>query len=592
MLATAPANPAPERAAEALELAETEREAASGTRDAAYAGSHRRMVASAGIIGLGNLIGSILGFLRITMLNVLFGPQASGLFVVALRPIQQVSDLIVGGSVSGAFIPTFTDYSAAEKREELRRVYSTVANAVVLLMTLAAVIVFIAAPALVDLETTNAGGDTQQITITLVRIAVLSLYGLGLYAVTSGLLYALREVAFPAFATACYHIGIIVSGVVALALATHALGLPLGTALHTGAASPAAERARLNAVNGLAIGAALGAAGEFLFLVPGLRRVRVSWRPVLDLRHPAVRQIVRLYGPIAAGLIITVLYQNLDVYLTGHTPNDWPANATALQSGTTLIQFPVGLVAAALSFAVLPLLTTAANAGDDAGFKRTLRLGIRLGLLLMVPAMIGLLVLATPIVGMLFQHGACGHGCTVRNTLALQNYAYELPFVALDTLLIAAFFARKNTLIPNVVSIAAIGCYMLVAIPFHGTIGMPALAFADSVKNVSHALILLAILTLTMGSIGLRELANGVGRILAASGAMAVVAWGLVRLLPALSPRLFDLSTARGDALVFLVAGGAASAAYFALLHLLRVEEVHLVAGIVRARLGRHARDV
>src|SRR5262249_59785273 len=162
--------------------------------------------------------------------------------------------------------------------------------------------------------------------------------------------------------------------------------------------------------------------------------------------------------------------------------------ATALQSGTTLVQFPVGLVAAALSFAVLPPLTTAATRRDPAEFKRTLRLGIRLGLLLMVPAMVGLLALGRPLVAVLFQHGACRSGCTSRNALALQNYAYALPFIALDQLLIAAFYARKNTLIPTVVGVVSILFYLVIAVPFYTTIGMPALAFPDTAKSTGHAL--------------------------------------------------------------------------------------------------------
>src|SRR5262249_54689913 len=305
-------------------------------------------------------------------------------------------------------------------------------------------------------------------------------------------------------------------------------------------------------------------------------RVGVQWRPVLDLRHPAVRQILRLYIPIAAGLIISVLYQNLDLGLIGHTPNGWEANNTALASGTVLTQFPVGLVAAALSFAVLPPLTAAANRADLDGFKATLRHGIRLGLLLMVPAMVGLYVLRVPIVALLFQHGTCAHGCTVRNALAVQNYAYELPFIALDQLLIAAFYARKNTLVPNLVGVVSIFFYAIVAVPFHTTIGMPALAFGDTAKNTSHALILFLLLTLAIGNLGLRDLFGGIGRIVVAGAAMGLVSWGMLLALPTAS-----------SAVQFLLAGALGTAVYFVVILLLRVDEVHLVGAIVRRKLGR-----
>src|SRR5215469_1862348 len=193
---------------------------------AAQQQGHRRLVASAGIIAVGQLLSSILGFVRIAVLNVLFYPVASGPFVTALRPIQQINDLLVGGSVSGALIPTFVDFSADGQRDELRRIYSTVVNLVLIVMAVAALGVIVAAPAFIPFETQKFTPADQQLTILLVRIAAFSLFGLGLYAATSALLYGLKHVVFPAFATGVYHVGIVVCGIVALLLAAGSLHLP------------------------------------------------------------------------------------------------------------------------------------------------------------------------------------------------------------------------------------------------------------------------------------------------------------------------------------------------------------------------------
>jgi putative peptidoglycan lipid II flippase len=243
-------------------------------------------------------------------------------------------------------------------------------------------------------------------------------------------------------------------------------------------------------------------------------------------------------------------------------------------------------VAAALSFAVLPPLTAAANANDNAGFKRTLALGFRLGLLLMTPAMVGLIALRTPVVALLFQHGACHAGCTYMNALALQNYAYQLPFLALDQLLIAAFYARKNTIVPVVVGVVAIGLWALVAVPFAPTIGMPALAFANATLNTGHAIILFVLLTITIGNLGVRELWAGLWRIALSSVAMGAVIWELLIVLPQWAPGVFTLTTLRGQALTVVAAGLPATLLYFALVSLLGVQEIRMLGGIIRARLG------
>ncbi len=547
--------------------------------------SHQRVVKSAAIITAGNLLSSVLGMVRIETINALFYGVASGAFVTALRPIQQLSDLLAGGSVSGALIPTFVDYSDPERRDELRHVYCTVANLVAIIMVVAIVGLVLAAPYFVPFETQKFTPEGQRLTVQLVQIASVSLLGLGLYFVGSALLYAMKEVVYPAFATGIYHIGVILCGTLVLLWALHQAGMPLGTATHAGATNPAVGLARDMGARGLAAGAAIGAFGEFLLLTPGLRRVIRVWKPVLDLRHPAVRQILRLYAPLAAGLLISVGAQNLDVTLYGLTPGNAAKNVTSFANTQTLIQFPVGLVAVALSLAVLPSLSAAASAADTAGFKRTLGLGFRLGLLLMVPAMVGLMVLSQPIMALLFQHGTCYHDCTYRNVLSLENNAYQLPFLALDQLLIAAYYARKNTIVPMLVGIASIAFYAVVALPFAQTIGLPALSFANALQNTSHAVILFVLLSLAIGSLGLRELANGAARICLAAAGMAAVCWGLLQVLPRLSPSLFSLDHLSGQLLTVLLVGGAGAVVYFTLARLVGVDEVSLLGGILRSRL-------
>ena len=117
-------------------------------------------------------------------------------------------------------------------------------------------------------------------------------------------------------------------------------------------------------------------------------------------------------------------------------------------------------------------------------FKGTLALGFRLGLLLMVPAMAGLIALRMPIVAAIFQRHNFSANDTLLTATALQNYAYQLPFVAIDQLLISAFYARKNTIIPVSVLFVGVLGYLAVALPFWQTIGMPALALANAVPEL------------------------------------------------------------------------------------------------------------
>src|SRR5712692_500310 len=532
-------------------------EPAGGTRT-----SERREIAkSASLVMLGNLGSSIMGMVR-QIVVVAIGSSVAGPFNSAILPAQTFNDFLINGSVSGALIPTFNDFSAPEKRDELRRIVFTIVNLVLIVMFFAAVLYALFAPYFINFLVTGYKGPEKQLTLQYSQIIFFSLLALGPFAVLLAALYALKEFAWPAFATASYHVGIIIG-----AFAGSLLG------------------ARYYGNLGLAFGVLLGAVGEIALLLPGIRNQRLRYMFVLDLKHPALQRILKLYAPVALSFLVSMGLIFFDQHLASLTPGDGAANYTAMRAATTLIQFPVGLVAAALSFAVLPTLSEHVRAGDTERFKQTLLLGFRIGLLLMIPAAAGLIVLRGPIVDLIFQHHKYTANNAALTAVALQNYAYQLPFVAIDQLLIAAFYARKNTVIPVAVGMVSILGYLAVALPFWSTIGMPALAFANTVQNSLHAIILLVILRITIGHIRVREMAPTVLKILVATALMVAVAWGTLVLLGHF--RLFSLQHLLGQLLTVLVAGGLAGIVYIGVVLILRVEEVALVKGAVMARLGR-----
>ena len=517
-----------------------------------------RLVRAATFIMLGNLFSSLLGLARLQVVAGLFGlGSQTDAFYAALKIPQQFSDLLVGGAISGALIPTFVDYSAPDKRRELRRILSSVLTLVILITAVVIIALVALAPLYLRLLVAFQG-DTFTLTVNLTRLIVPSILLLGLFAVGSALLYALRSVIFASWASPLYHVGIIL-----------------------GAAAGAVLLGREYGIYGAAAGVLLGAAGEVTVIGIGLARAGVHYRPALDLTHPAVRQIMRLYAPVALGLVITVLGQQVDLHLQTLTGQ---GSVSALAYATTLIGFPTGLVAAALSFAILPSLTAHSTEGNMEEFKRTLRLGIKLGLLLMIPATVGLDVLREPVIALILFHGKFTLSNVHLTALALVNYSYQLPFLVLDQLLIAAFYARKNTLTP--VIIGAIGWlfYLAVALPFVGSIGMPALAFAQAFQNSAHAIILLVLLRRAIGPLAGEGLLAALGKIALASAIMGAVCWGVLQLVSGLA--LFSLNHLSGQLLTVLVTAGSGALVYFLLAHLLGLQEVRLLGSIVRRRFG------
>ncbi len=532
----------------------------------------REIVKSAGFVMLGNLGSSVMGMVRQIVITAI-GSQVAGPFNSALLPAQTFNDFLVNGAVSGALIPTFNDYSAPEKRDELRRLVFTLVNLIGIIMLVASLcFLFFVSPLFVKTILAKYTPAGQALTLQLSQIIFFSLVALGPFAVLLAALYALKEFGWPAFATASYHVGIIIGAVIGSLVGEHYYG-------HLG----------------IAFGVILGAVGEIALLIPGLRRQRFGYMFVLDLKHPAIRRILRLYGPVALSFLVSTALIYFDQYLAAssrclafatHVGGCGEANYTALRAATTLIQFPIGLVAAALSFAVLPTLSQHVRDGNDERFKETLLLGFRLGLLLMIPAAAGLIVLQNPIVDLVFRHHNYNPQNARLTAIALQNYAYQLPFVAMDQLLIAAFYARKNTVIPVVVLFVSILGYLAVALPFSNTVlGMPMLALANTVQNSMHGIILLILLRFVIGSIRIRETVPTVLKILVVTAAMVAVAWVVQVLLSHI--HLFSLDTLLGSLLTVIVAGGLAVVVFFGGVLLLKVEEIGMLKGAILAKLGR-----
>lgn len=518
----------------------------------------RHLMRSAVLVSIGNLGSSVLGMVRQIVVTSL-GASIASPFNAALAPVNNFYQLLINGSTDGALIPVFNDYASIENRYEMRRIVFTVVNLILIISVVTSLGYQLISPWFVNALISGYPGADKALTLQYSQIIFFSLVALGPFAVLLAALFSLKEFGWPAFATASYHIGIIFGVVVFSLLGEHAWGLIA-----------------------LPIGLLIGAVGQVGLLLPAIRNRKLYYMFVLDLKHPVLKHIYRLYWPISISYVFSMALVFLDLHLQSWTPQHVSAT-TAMAIATTLIQFPVGLVAQALAVAVLPHLTEHARSGDTEHFKETLLLGFRLGLLLMVPAMIGLLMLRTPIVYAIFMHHHYSLADANLSVLALQNYSYQLPFVTMDQLLIAAFYARKNTKIPVVIGIVSMLFYLAVALPFYSTIGVAALAFANTVQNSSHAVILFILLRRVIGSLHIRRTIPSILKICLAGALMAATAWGVQIALGYLA--LFSLHYLIGQLLTVIVAGGAATAVYLGLVMLFKVEEINLVKGAVLAKL-------
>ncbi|MEW5719785.1 MAG: murein biosynthesis integral membrane protein MurJ [Chloroflexota bacterium] len=502
------------------------------------------VVGAAAIIAAGNVASRVLGLVRETVIAYLFGATGYvSVFRVAATIIQTLYDFLVGGMVSAALVPIFSDFASRENRDELWRVASIVLNVLALFLALAVVVLEIFAPQLVWLLGSGYDAELQRAAVEMLRLVLPAVFFLGMSGIVTGLLYSLKRFTYPAFTTAAYNAGIVL---VALAL-TPIFG-----------------------ITSLIVGILVGSALQVVLQLPALRDMR--YRFAIDFSHPALRRILKLYAPVVAGLSISVVSVAIDRNLASHTG----AQSLAwMQNATVLVQFPLGLVATAISFAILPELSRQSTFHlPPSNFQTTLAFGIKLVLLLVLPATVGLFVLARPIVALLFEHGAFTPNDTEWTARALQFYLLGLPFAAIDQPLVFAFYARKNTFLPNLVQFVAVAIYLVVALALAQPLGMIGLVIANSAMLTGHALLMLWLTRTRLGGFGRQGMIVMTSKVIIASAAMGAVAF--------LVAQTFDSILWQ-----VLASAVAAGAVYLALLRLLRVREAARVWELALARIQR-----
>ncbi len=501
---------------------------------------------SAGIIALGNMASRALGFVRDGVIAALFGSGAHvDALTLALTLPTQIYELVTGGLVNSALVPVFGDY-AKRDRANLWRLVSVVLTAAVVLVSglMAGLAVF--TPQVVGVMGGGHNPAAQAQAADLLRLTLPAVVLLSVAGVLSGVLYALKRFTYPAFTAAVFNAGMVITSLVLapwLDVAATALGL------------------------------LVGAAFQVVLQAWGLRDARL--RVHFDVFHPGLRQILRLYVPIIGGLVIT----QASIYFGLSLAWEFTGGLGWMRYATTLYQFPLGLVAVAVSSAILP--TLAQQTGPE--FRATLVRGLNLVVLLIVPATVGLWVLAEPVVALAFERGQFTPADTAMTAQVLRVFLIGLPFAAVDLVLIVGFYAGQNTLTPSLVGVLSVAVYITVALVTRPLAGLFSLMLADAAKQLVHALVTGGLLARRVGGFGGTGLGPTMFKVLIAAALMGVAVQGTLWLVSALP---LSAGLVR-HAVLALAPGTVGVLVYFGLAFALRLEELAFVQRLARKLVRR-----
>lgn len=521
-----------------------------------------RIARSAGKVSIAVTCSRVLGLVREQVFAYLFGAgYAYDAFVVAFRIPNLLRDLFAEGALSAAFVTVFSDYE--ENRGE-RDTLRLAGNVMVFFTILLSIITLLGVwqaenivRLLVEIEFENTFGKVQ-LTSLMAATMFPFLILVSLSSVCMGILNTRGHFFVPSLSSAFFNLGSIVGGVT-LSLIMPRYGYP--------------------PIVGMAIGTLLGGLLQLIGQFPSLRKAGFRFIPNLNLNDPGLRRILVLMAPAVVGLSAL----QLNVFINSFY-------ASSLQEGSLswlnyafrLFMFPVGVFGVAISIAAHPVMARQAAIGNIDKLKETYVSTLTIAFCLTIPAMVGLIILAEPIIRLIFQHGHFDNFDTAMTSEALVYYAAGLASYAAVKVTVPVFYNIHNTRFPVIGSFIAVVVnvgVILVTIEF---LQHRALALSISSAMTVNFLFLFMVLYMKLSGFSLKYLASGLFKVTAA--ALVMAGWLL------LIDNLFGLGAASGYLLTDLgkltvcIASGAI--VYGVVLYLLKLPEIVLITSSLKERLA------
>lgn len=467
----------------------------------------RQVARAAGTVMLAFFFTQIVGLLRGIIIYRAFGTHADlDSFNAANRVTEVLFNLMAGGALGSAFIPTFTGLLTHEDRPRAWRLASAIANLLLVVLTVVTGLAILFAPLIVKrglfVLAPDLPAGQEALTVTLLRIMLPSVLIFGLSGLVMGILNAHQRFWLPAIAPAMYSLGQIGS----------VLLLPSGWGIYR-----------------LAEGALLGAFLHFLIQTPGLLRLSGKYSATLGVKIKEVRQVILLMGPRILGVAVVQLNFIVNTIIALSLPE---GSVSAITLAFTLMLMPQVAIAQSVAIAAMPTFSAQAALGKLDELRSLLATILRAVLLLAIPATVGLIALRLPLVRFLYQGGEFTAHSTDLVAWALLWYTAGLVGHSLVEILARAFYALQDTKTPVLIGSAAMALNVLFSLTFPhlfsqaGWMPHGGLALANSLATALEAAGLLIFIRRRLGGLESRSVLDGVSRALIAALGMTLALWG------------------------------------------------------------------
>ena len=522
--------------------------------------ANKQIARATGTVMIAIFLGQIAGLVRGMIVARTFGasPELDAFFA-ANRVSETLFLLVAGGALGSAFIPTFTGLLARDEKDSAWRLAAAIANAVTLVLSLLALLVALFAPQVVRYALAPGLSNDPQLftlTISLLRIQLISAVLFGLGGLFVGILNAHQIFLVPALTPALYQLGIIFGALV--------LSPSMG-------------------IYGLAWGVVIGAVFYLLIQIPSLTKLPnfslLTSRFSLGLQDSNVRQVLTLMGPRLLGVAIVQLNFWVNTWLASQMVS---GSVTGLYYGFSLMLMAQAVIAQSAAIAVMPTFSAQHALGQQDEMRSSLAATLRSVILLALPASLGLILLRQPLISLLYQRGEFDARAVEIVAWALLWYAAGMVGHSIMEILTRAFYAQHDTKTPVIIGTIAMGLNVVFSLAFIkvfeflGWMPHGGLALANSLATALEAIVLFIVMRKRLNGIEGSHILRGIIPSATGAAAMSFAILGWLYLGQNFSAWIL--------APVGVMIGGGV---YFSTLWILRVPELHyLVNGVLR-RLKR-----
>jgi putative peptidoglycan lipid II flippase len=469
-------------------------------------------------MSLATFLSRILGFVRDVLVASRFGTGwFIQVFFVAFRIPNMFRELAAEGASNAAFVPVFSEYLNTKSRKEFWELINTVFVAFVAIIFLVAVLGMIFSPFLVRLLAPGFMQSPEKLSLTVdinrPLFAYLILISITTFAMA--VLYTFKSFFSPAFSPCVFNLALIT----AILLTDNSIG----------------------GIKKMVVGVLVAGVLQIAIQIPSLLRRGFKFWPFEFQKnifgHPGVRLIGRLLGPRVIGVAVYQLNILVDTVFASFSFLVGPGAIAAIYYASRLIQFPLGIFGHSISNAALPTLSELASQKQMHKFAETVEFSLTNILYIMIPASLGLIILSTPIIRIIFQRGEFDQYSAMITSTALAFYATGLAAFAANKFLALCFNSLQNTATP--VKVNGLALFMNIALNTLFVVVLKTkiagLAFASSLSALISSLILYNILHKTVTQIDSRKIAEQAVKMLLAgifmAAAISLIWYGFVQCL-------------------------------------------------------------